>query len=1499
MPDEPRRDGTGSRADLGPEDDLPTGRRRRSREDGGGLSVSELLEQHSRTDLPRPVPPDGPTGRRRLADTEDRPEHRPTPPASATSDDPVGFRRSTPEADRRGRRGGRRAAAEQDGAEPREGGRRRRADDTPLSDPGLRPERGPEARRARLDDGGRQTAAPGTDFGRTGNPDNPRRADTRAAEPHPTAGSGQPAPDEPPGRRRSRPDGTDGRARPDRQTAAENGRGVAGHGRPGPADGRRTGEPELPAPDGGRRTGPGNGRRAAGPDLPAANGGRRALPDEPDHRTGTTAGRRTSEPEPNGGRRVLPDGPDHRGEAGGGRRTAEPEPPAAHSGRRALPDEPDQVRTGPRTEGGRPGRADGRRGADADGGHRFAAEDEEPGRGRPQDDGRRSRSGRGREADGGRRVPPGGQGLPPTEPGNGRRAPEPGPRGRDLPEAGGRPDVGPRLGEVDDGGPARRAGDHDPRRLAEPDRAGRRPEPRRLAEPDQDPGYRRGPEDGSGPHRLPPGDPRQGPDSRRFAAPGDPRRPDGDSGPRRRPDQPHLPAAEHAGQGPGPDTRDRPPAPDPRRTSESGEPRSGVPGPDSRRIPAPDGPDPRRSSDSRRMPLPGGPVPDADDLRRGAPGPDGPDSRRMPPDGSGPRRMPPPGPNGPDSRRVPRPGGPDPRRGPDPDFDRAEPGRDGSDSRRMPLPGHNGSDSQRMPLPGHNGPEPGRDGSDSRRMPLPGNDGPGPRRDGSDSRRMPLPGPNGADPRRDGPDSRRLPDADAPDQRRGASDSRRMPAPGPDGSDSRRMPVPDLDPRGPGARRPHDAEGPQGTGHTPRRLAADAEPADGHVPRRLASDGPGVADRLAGTPNGDSQSSGPQSSGPQNAGPQNAGPQNAGPQNAGPQNAGPQNGAQNSGPRNAGHPDQGRPPGGPKPPGPDPREGIDPASLTTEMEVISDEVAKRREVDHTLARFSAVHDELAEQERLRKERRQKLMPWKSEADEDATQYASPVDGDDEEGPARRERSPKHKRIVRLVKIVALAAAVLVFVSTGLGWGAMVYLDSKIQEIKALPGDDKNVHQAEKQLGDENFLIVGSDTRAGAKPEDGVGTEQKEKGARSDVLMLAHIPADRKRVVVVWVPRDLRITRPACERWDYTTGQYTGEQLEPAEDVLANEAYADGGPLCVTKFMTDLTGLKINHFVSVDFNGFKGMVDAVGSVEVCVPKVMEDGKLGMIFDKPGKYEISGQKALDYVRARYVLNEQFADYDRIERQKKFLSALLKKVLSSETLLSPGKLKAFMEAFAASTSGENIGVNDMLTLAESLQGLEAGRVSFITVPHETSEGPTPSPNDNKELLKLPETKTLFQAVIDGLPLPGETPAKQTQPSTTGSAEKPAPKQGKVIDPKQVKVQVRNSENGVGGAAATTAEALQGLGFDVVFTGSAPSVDKTVIRYATGREDWAATLKAAIPDSELVLDESMGGAVQLVLSPDWDEKVVPPQAGASDPDKPTTPKDLSIVNAASDPCA
>ncbi|GLY48600.1 hypothetical protein Lesp01_22560 [Lentzea sp. NBRC 102530] len=856
-----------------------------------------------------------------------------------------------------------------------------------------------------------------------------------------------------------------------------------------------------------------------------------------------------------------------------------------------------------------------------------------------------------------------------------------------------------------------------------------------------------------------------------------------------------------------------------------------------------------------------------------------------------------------------------------------------------PRPRPDGTGMQRRPVPPNGAPPNGaphggvpQNGAPPRRMPptdAPSQNGisrpPAP----GDPRRMPpgdapssngvprRPAPNGVPEagmqtgtvrRPDGPPPRRLAPGDAPSQNgiprppapgdaQGPNGLKRPPAPGEQNTQGGlpRPPAPGGTPEGPAA-------------GAPRRLLPGDAPSSNSIPRPPGpGEGPETGRRPL-PPTGDVTGRQPMPSRAESSGPRPMPPR-----------------AESSGPRPApGGALAGRL-GGADPadepqadaPGPEAtqitsaagvakvekREEMDPLSLTTEMEAIGDDVKKRREVDHTLARFSAVHDELLEQERQRKERRAKLMPWVKEEEDglevdEATQFAEPVAASEEEGaPRATGRTPQQRKMMRTARIGAIAAAAVVFASTGVGWAAMKWADSKIQRIDALGGNSQAVQQAEKQLGDENFLLVGSDTRAGAKAGDNVGTQAQEGGARSDVIMLAHIPKDRKRMVIVSLPRDVRVDRPACRQWNPDNGQYAGP-LEPAKDVMANSVYNDGGPECVANMMTQLSGLKINHFVSIDFVGFREMSTAIGGVEICSPTPIIDDELGVVLDKAGKYTLKGDQALSYVRARKVQakGDSGTDFDRIKRQQGFLSAMLRQALSNEVLLSPTKLNNFINALTKSTVGDNIDVASLLELANSLQSLDAGRVSFVTMPHWTDEGPTKSNDDNIERLKMDDIKALFQTIIDGTPLPQEKVA-EPKPGENNAPAQP----GTVVDPKDVSIQVLNGDSSNGGAAASTSNALQQQGFKVVRQGNAPEqAPKTIIRYSKGNENKAATLKAAVPIAELVEAPEMGGAVQLVIGANFDERIGAPKPGNQQGQgQGQAGSDLSIVNAAQDPCA
>ncbi len=451
----------------------------------------------------------------------------------------------------------------------------------------------------------------------------------------------------------------------------------------------------------------------------------------------------------------------------------------------------------------------------------------------------------------------------------------------------------------------------------------------------------------------------------------------------------------------------------------------------------------------------------------------------------------------------------------------------------------------------------------------------------------------------------------------------------------------------------------------------------------------------------------------------------------------------------------------------------------------------------------------------------------------------------------------HHRLRRTGKALVAAVALLVFLATAAGWATTQWLDGQLRDVLALDPHSVAITDAEAQHGDENVLLVGSDSRVGAQEEDNVGGIAGVEGARSDTVMVAHLPADRSRVVIVSFPRDLQIQRPPCAVWDPVSGSYPGQIDAGASVAKLNTAYQIGGPLCVTKVVQYLSGLAMTRYVGVDFNGFKSMVDAVGGVRICVERPLQDGRLGTIIPRRGYTTISGATALNYVRARHIVGDPTSDYGRIARQQRFLSALLRQVLSPGVLLNPAKLGALITAVAANTVGENIDSSTLLTLAQSMRGLDPADVTFVTVPT------TGWANEHgNEELRAPDTAALFRAIIDGAALPGEPPPSPLAPET--------PKTGKARNAPEVRVRVLNGSR-VAGAATRASESLQADGFGVLGVGNATQlVDTTVIRYPPDQEAQAHTLLATIPQAVLQVDRGgTTGNVVLVVGPDFHRDV------------------------------
>jgi LCP family protein required for cell wall assembly len=295
----------------------------------------------------------------------------------------------------------------------------------------------------------------------------------------------------------------------------------------------------------------------------------------------------------------------------------------------------------------------------------------------------------------------------------------------------------------------------------------------------------------------------------------------------------------------------------------------------------------------------------------------------------------------------------------------------------------------------------------------------------------------------------------------------------------------------------------------------------------------------------------------------------------------------------------------------------------------------------------------------------------------------------------------------------------------------------------------------------NVLIMGSDSRDGAGNNiDGLSGG----GQRSDTTMLVHLSGDRKNAYGVSLPRDAMVERPDCvdEDGDTIPGTAPG-QLE-----MWNTAFALGGPVCTVQQTEQLTGVRIDHFVVVDFNGFKDMVDAIDGVEICIPEDVDD-ETGNIHLDAGTREVDGKEALDYVRVRHGISQN-GDIGRMKRQQVFIAAMANKVMSAETLWRPDRLVGFLRAATRSlTLDKGLGtVNKIRNLVTKFQDIGLDDIKFITVPWDFW------PEDPNRLIWTDDADALWNKMKFDKPL-----SRQLSTEAVSAAQRPGGTEEPAEDP------------------------------------------------------------------------------------------------------------------------
>ncbi|MES4888934.1 LCP family protein [Streptomyces sp. NPDC096012] len=355
------------------------------------------------------------------------------------------------------------------------------------------------------------------------------------------------------------------------------------------------------------------------------------------------------------------------------------------------------------------------------------------------------------------------------------------------------------------------------------------------------------------------------------------------------------------------------------------------------------------------------------------------------------------------------------------------------------------------------------------------------------------------------------------------------------------------------------------------------------------------------------------------------------------------------------------------------------------------------------------------------------------------------------GPHRRgkgrRRRPRTGSRKALLVTAWTAAGLVVLGGTGAGY---VYfkLNGNLKSVdinQALRGD----RPAKIDNGSENILVLGSDTRTGKNRKLGGGVD--DGSARSDTAMIVHVYQGHKKASVVSVPRDTLVDRPQCT-------DTKGTAHPAASGVMFNEAYSTGGAACAMKTVESITGIRMDHYLEVDFQGFQKLIDDLGGVRVTTARNIADPQSHLNL-KAGPHTLDGAQALGLVRTRHGVGDG-SDLGRIQLQQAFVKALMDQVKHVGVFSDPKKLYDLADtATKAVTTDSDLGsVNSLIDFADGLKGIGSSHMKMVTMPVRYDPA-----DPNRVLLE----KTKAQLVWDALKHDRPIPEAATRGTATGSAK------------------------------------------------------------------------------------------------------------------------------------
>ncbi|CAL9308944.1 LCP family protein [Streptomyces sp. SudanB182_2057] len=496
------------------------------------------------------------------------------------------------------------------------------------------------------------------------------------------------------------------------------------------------------------------------------------------------------------------------------------------------------------------------------------------------------------------------------------------------------------------------------------------------------------------------------------------------------------------------------------------------------------------------------------------------------------------------------------------------------------------------------------------------------------------------------------------------------------------------------------------------------------------------------------------------------------------------------------------------------------------------------------------------------------------------------------GGAQTDRRRRRRRVLRWS---ATVLAVVILGTAGAGYLYYQHLNGNLQKGRRANGDDSKAHRTAPNAAGQtplNILLIGSDSRNSAENVK-LGGSRDHAGdpPLADVQMLIHLSADRESAAMISIPRDTRVDIPAC------TDPDTGKEYPPTNDII-NVTLARGGAGCTLLTWENLTGVYIDHWMTIDFAGVVRMADAIGGVDVCVNQNVSDhptptvsGGSGLKLTK-GTHKVKGVQALQWLRTRHAWGD---DLMRARAQHMYLNSMIRTLKQQNVFTDTGRLMDLADAATKSlrVSEEITSVKKLYDLGMQMKSVPTDRITSVTMPN------LKDPQNGNHV--IPDEKNadkMWQMLRDDVPFDkngGKPDAKGGKKDT--AANKPDKKPS--LDQAALGVLVRNAtrtsdEAAVRQRASAIAQVLAGKGYARAQADASGSLaeDKTLVRYPSADLEGDAQAVAGalgIPMSQVRKSTDVSG-VTVDVGADW--RSGPSYPKESEPKAGDLPENSDAVN-------